>query len=237
MLHPLRTPQTDTRLGLLLATLAGAVNAGGFLAIGQYTSHLTGMVSTSADSLVLHQWNLMAFAILGITAFMGGTVLASLFVNWGERHRPHHRYALPLAFEGVLIIMFGLYGMLVPVTYHIPACGIMLLGMLMGLQNGTGGLITNLRTTHHTGTLNDIGTELGHLIYRHLPRRRTTNNIPLPEANMTRLKINTAMILAFITGSVTGAFGFQLVGMAFALPIGVTLLGLTVPILAKSPRD
>ncbi|PZP40653.1 MAG: DUF1275 domain-containing protein [Pseudomonas fluorescens] len=237
MLHPLRTPKTDFRLGLFLATLAGAVNAGGFLAIGQYTSHLTGMVATAADMLVLHHWDILILAVTGVISFMGGAVLASLFVNWGERHRPHHRYALPLAFEGVLIIIFGLYGLFMPPEWQIPICGIMLLGMLMGLQNGTGGLITNLRTTHHTGTLNDIATELGHLIYRCVPRRRTTHNIPLPLPNYYRLKVNTTMILSFITGSVVGAFGFLWLGMGFAIPIGVLLLVITVPVLASAPRD
>ncbi len=231
-----RTSRADLHLALLLAAMAGGMNAGGFLAVGQYTSHLTGMVSTAADATVLHHWSLLILAATGVTCFVGGTVLATLFVNWGRRHRPHHQYALPLAFEGVLVILFGLYGMLAPVQWHIPVCGIMLLGMLMGMQNGAGWLITGLRTTHHTGTLNDIGTELGHLIYKHLPRRATTHNIPLPQPNMTKLKVNAAMILSFITGSLTGAFGFQVLGMGFAIPVGVMLLVLSVPILARSPQ-
>lgn len=236
MLHPLRTPKTDFRLGMVLAMLAGAVNAGGFLAVGQYTSHLTGMVSTAADASVLHEWYLLVPALTGVASFLAGAVLATLFVNWGARHRPRHQYALPLAFEGILIILFGLYGMLMPAEWQMPLCGIMLLGLLMGLQNATGGLITNLRTTHHTGTLNDIAVEVGHLIYRHMPRRRTTH-IPLPQPNMKRLKINGTIILTFIIGSVTGAFGFQVIGMAFALPIGVLLLVITVPILARPTHD
>jgi uncharacterized membrane protein YoaK (UPF0700 family) len=36
-----RTPQADLKLGTVLAFVAGATNAGGFLAVGQYTSHMT----------------------------------------------------------------------------------------------------------------------------------------------------------------------------------------------------
>ncbi|WP_162562911.1 hypothetical protein [Microvirga tunisiensis] len=34
-----RTNVTDTLLGMALTFVAGAINAGGFLAVGQYTSH------------------------------------------------------------------------------------------------------------------------------------------------------------------------------------------------------
>ena len=39
-----RTTRADVRLGAFLALVAGAINAGGFLAVGQYTSHMTGLL-------------------------------------------------------------------------------------------------------------------------------------------------------------------------------------------------
>ena len=48
-----RTSQANNRLGVTLTFVAGATNAGGFLAVGQYTSHMTGVVSSIADALVL----------------------------------------------------------------------------------------------------------------------------------------------------------------------------------------
>ena len=50
---PERTRRTDVHLGLFLAFNAGAINAGGFLAVSQYTSHMTGLVSEMADHLAL----------------------------------------------------------------------------------------------------------------------------------------------------------------------------------------
>ena len=58
-----RTLQTNARLGAVLAFVAGAINAGGFLAVGTYTSHMTGIISSVADHLVLGA-PLMALAAL-----------------------------------------------------------------------------------------------------------------------------------------------------------------------------
>jgi hypothetical protein len=38
-----RTNVADTLLGMALTFVAGAINAGGFLAVGQYTSHMSGI--------------------------------------------------------------------------------------------------------------------------------------------------------------------------------------------------
>ena len=48
-----RTPQGNAHLGWMLAFVAGAINAGGFVAVQQYTSHMTGMVSAAADGLAM----------------------------------------------------------------------------------------------------------------------------------------------------------------------------------------
>lgn len=48
-----RSARTNRHFGVTLAFVAGALNAGGFLAIGQHTSHMTGFVSSAADHLVL----------------------------------------------------------------------------------------------------------------------------------------------------------------------------------------
>lgn len=42
IVSPERTGVANTQLGLVLTFVAGATNAGGFLAIGQYTSHMSG---------------------------------------------------------------------------------------------------------------------------------------------------------------------------------------------------
>ena len=48
-----RAARANGQLGMVLAFIAGALNAGGFLAVHQYTSHMTGIVSAIADNAVL----------------------------------------------------------------------------------------------------------------------------------------------------------------------------------------
>ena len=54
-----RTASANRHLGFALAFVAGAINAGGFLAVQQYTSHMTGIVSSMADSLVLGAYDVV----------------------------------------------------------------------------------------------------------------------------------------------------------------------------------
>jgi uncharacterized membrane protein YoaK (UPF0700 family) len=67
-----RTTQANVRLGAFLAFVAGAINAGGFLAVGQYTSHMTGLLSSIADNLILGNVTLVAAAVGAVLAFVGG---------------------------------------------------------------------------------------------------------------------------------------------------------------------
>ena len=73
-----RSAAANRQLGLTLAFVAGAINAGGLLAVGQYTSHVSGMVSSVADHLVLGNHGLVLLALGAVAAFglgaEGGTV-------------------------------------------------------------------------------------------------------------------------------------------------------------------
>jgi uncharacterized membrane protein YoaK (UPF0700 family) len=51
-----RSQLANRRLARYLALVAGASNAGGFLAVQQYTSHMSGIVSSMADQLALGQF-------------------------------------------------------------------------------------------------------------------------------------------------------------------------------------
>ena len=50
---PPRSPEANRHLAYVLTFVAGAVNAGGFLAVQQYTSHMSGIVSMMADHLAV----------------------------------------------------------------------------------------------------------------------------------------------------------------------------------------
>ena len=69
---PERTRQSNPHLGLSLAFVAGATNAGGFLAVKEYTSHMTGVVSSMADDLALGRMDLVLDWFTSLLAFLLG---------------------------------------------------------------------------------------------------------------------------------------------------------------------
>ena len=221
-----RTPQTNSRLGMTLAFVAGATNAGGFLAVGQYTSHMTGVVSTIADALVLGQVLLALGSISMLLAFLGGAMCTAVLVNWGLRRALLSAYGLPLLLESLLLLIFGLFGgainlvgaIFVPMT-------VLLLCFIMGLQNAVITKISRaeIRTTHVTGLLTDFGIELGKLVYVN-----ATHGAAPVLANRPKLWLQGQLIGSFLLGGLVGAMGFKQAGFITALPLAAVLLALVL---------
>jgi len=226
-----RTGAADTLLGMALTFIAGAINAGGFLAVGQYTSHMSGILSSMADNLALGS---VAVVILGLAAFMpfvAGAALSAILINWGRRHRLGSRYALPLMLEAVLLGIFGVLGWLAHPSPNFVAGASPLLCFIMGLQNATVTKISGarMRTTHVTGIVTDIGIELGKLVYwnrsRHLDEIVT--------ADREKLRLLALLLGSFFIGGVTGAIGFSRLGFPVFLPFALLLILLAGPPLAE----
>ena len=163
-----RTRRANRQLGAFLAFVAGAINAGGFLAIKRYTSHMTGIVSSIADDLVLGNLLLAFSGLCALLSFLMGAATTAILINWARNRKMHSEYALSLALEAVLLMVFGFLGanltsyvaVLFPIT-------VMLLCYIMGLQNAIVTKISaaEIRTTHVTGLVTDLGIELGKLVY------------------------------------------------------------------------
>ena len=133
-----RTTENNTRLGVTLAFVAGAANAGGFLAVGQYTSHMTGVVSSIADSLLLGNVTLALVGVAMLMAFLAGAMSTALLVNWGIRRALQSAYGLPLLLESVLLLIFGVFGGAMNIAAHLFApLTVLLLCFMMGLQNAS----------------------------------------------------------------------------------------------------
>ena len=223
-----RTTAANRHLGFVLAFVAGAINAGGFLAVHQYTSHMTGIVSAMADNLVLGAYDLVLGGAGGLLSFLLGAACSAIMVNYSRRRRMHGEFALPLLLEAFLLLCFGLLGarlatvagLFVPVT-------VMLLCFIMGLQNA---LITKLskadiRTTHITGIVTDIGIELGKSLYWNSPG---SSKQPPVAVNRVKLQMLTLLALSFFLGGVVGAFGFKYLGYIATVPLALVLITLAI---------
>lgn len=209
-----RTASGNAHLGWMLAFVAGATNAGGFLAVQQYTSHMTGMVSAAADGLVLGQPQALATALGALLAFGAGAACTSLLVNFGRQHQAHSIFALPLLLEAACLLAFGLMGTWLSGVHalFIPAA-VAVLCFTMGLQNA---LITKvsraeIRTTHVTGIVTDIGIEIGRFLYG-------LGGSPA-QGNAAKLRLLAGLLLAFAVGGVLGAWAFKTLSYAATLPL------------------
>lgn len=217
-----RTPQADLKLGTVLAFVAGAANAGGFLAVGQYTSHMTGMLSALADNLVLGQFVLVGAGLVSVLAFVLGAMSTAWIVNWGMRLQLRSAYGLPLLLEAVLLLVFGLFGAAMSLwhTVFLPVT-VVLLCYIMGLQNAVITKISQarIRTTHVTGLVTDLGIELGKLLYVN----RHPDMQPV-RADRERLRVHAQLVLSFLVGGIAGALGFKHLGYVSTLPLALALL-------------
>jgi uncharacterized membrane protein YoaK (UPF0700 family) len=223
-----RSADANRDLGYALAFVAGAANAGGFLAVQQYTSHMTGMVSGMADNLVLGHFSLLLPGVGAVLSFLAGAACTALLVNYARRRKLASEYALPLLVEAGLLLCFGVLGarlsqveaLFVPLT-------VMLLCFLMGLQNAVMTKVSRaeIRTTHLTGTITDIGIELGKLVYWNRDRANPTAPVL---ANRKRLKMLVVLVASFFGGGVVGAFGFKHAGYVSTVPLAFLLIMLAI---------
>ena len=235
-----RTDAANRHLARFLAFIAGAANAGGLLAVGRYTSHMTGIVSSTADALASGSL-LPALKGLGaVTAFLAGAFVTTLMVRWARARNLESEYALPLILEAALLVAFGLTGR-VFIAGHTVFGTVTLLCFTMGVQNAT---ITKLsgaviRTTHLTGIVTDMGISLGRLVY---PRSRQDSRAADYSEDQTRaaelkkLRLHFSIVALFFLGGVTGALGFRRVGFLFTLPLAAILLVLAAMPLAEDLR-
>jgi uncharacterized membrane protein YoaK (UPF0700 family) len=229
-----RTPSINRLLGFLLAFVAGAVNAGGFLVVHLYTSHMTGFVSMLADSMVLGNMALVLGAIGALLAFVCGAATTAVIVNWSRQHGLHAGFALPLLLEAALLLLFGLVGATTlnrTTPFAVPLT-VLLLAYLMGLQNALVSKVSSsqIRTTHMTGVITDLGIELGKLAYWN---RSATPGRAHVRANRSRLGLFAMLLAMFLLGGIVGALGFKYVGFVWVVPLAALLFVVSLPPLVR----
>jgi uncharacterized membrane protein YoaK (UPF0700 family) len=220
-----RTAGTNLRLGCTLCVVAGATNAGGFLAVGQYTSHMSGILSSVADNVVLGQLQLAAAGVALLAAFISGSMTTAWIVNWSQRRQMRSAFARPLLVEAALLLIFGIFGAAVNsfASLFVPLT-VLLLCFIMGLQNAVITKVSHaeIRTTHVTGLLTDMGIELGKFFY--------FNRLPFSQkvlANRSKMRIHALLVGSFFAGALIGAYGFKVYGYVSTVPLAILLMVVT----------
>lgn len=221
-----------TVLSLLLAAVAGAVNATGFVALGMHTSHMSGNMAVLGESLAQGQRPLAVLAAQVLVSFVLGAVCAAALLD-ASRHRSRGRHVAALLVEVLLLAGIGVALDASPGS-RAPAL-LWAVSFAMGLQNA---LVTRVsgavvRTTHITGVLTDIGIQVvrmfawvrdgsrGHGLTGVMRQLRA-----LPSAiEFERTRLHLGLAFSFLVGCTSGPLLYMHHGpAALGLPCAVLLL-------------
>ncbi|WP_375699665.1 YoaK family protein [Pseudophaeobacter sp. TrK17] len=223
-----RTSNIDLVLAGLLSSIAGALNAVGFLIAGSFTANMTGNISAFADHLANGAIPI-ALSFLGlVVAFIWGAAIAALAIQAGERRQLRSVYALAIAAEAIILLLIGTALTRSSATEH-ETLLVIVLSFVMGLQNAVTTMISQarVRTTHVSGMATDIGIELAALVGGDKSRREAT----------PKLWLHSLTLACFAIGGLCGALLFQLVGSWLFMITATLLLLIAVPEALRAHRS
>jgi uncharacterized membrane protein YoaK (UPF0700 family) len=178
--------------GMVLAFIAGMINAVGFLSFQhQGVTHLTGTTTLMSLAVASGQIGgaLHLFGIIG--AFVAGAIISGVIIQ-DSTLRLGRRYGFALVIESSMLLLAVFF-----LKRGSPA-GNYLASSACGLQNAMVSTYSGavLRTTHVSGLFTDIGIFIGHYLRR----------LPVVAA---RLRLWLALLFGFFLGGVAGAVLFE----------------------------
>jgi len=213
-------------LAMLLAGVAGAVNAMGFYALGTHTSHVSGRVAEVGEALASGQSALALAAAKLLFAFFCGAVCSTALLE-ASRHRARGRHTPALLVEILTLGGVALWAL----SHDGHGEPTLALGLCyaMGLQNA---LVTRVsgavvRTTHVTGMVTDLGIELVHMVTWVREHARGAGPVGLLRVvhallfavEFERAWLHVLLLGSFLGGAVAGSLLFLRLGaLALALP-------------------
>ncbi|WP_083101198.1 YoaK family protein [Pseudophaeobacter leonis] len=215
-----RTASIDLVLAGLLSSIAGALNAVGFLIAGSFTANMTGNISAFADHLE-HGAFLVALSFAGlVVAFILGAAIAALAIRVGERKQVRSVYALAIAGEAIILLLLGAALAFSP-DHPQETYLVIVLSFVMGLQNAVTTMISQarVRTTHVSVAMTDIGIELAALLADHDVR----------QAARPKLRLHSLTLTCFAFGGICGALLHGLVGYWLFVLAAALLLLISLP--------
>ncbi|WP_406697581.1 YoaK family protein [Singulisphaera sp. Ch08] len=218
--------QRNQVLWLFLAFQSGFMNAGGFLAVHRFVSHITGYGTYVGVALAQKQY-LGAFEMaLAPVFFLAGAIVAGWIVDrriiLGQTPRIEGGI-ITLAVLNLIIYLgefteyLGTFGE--PLVLQRDFFLLFILCFACGLQNGLFSGVTKgqVRTTHLTGPITDIGINISKIFTLEVGNPERGQLIAM---NWLRVKI----VIAFSSGSLIAALIFtELTYEGFAVPCAISL--------------
>jgi uncharacterized membrane protein YoaK (UPF0700 family) len=222
-----RTSNIDLVLAGLLSSIAGSLNAVGFLIAGSFTANMTGNISAFANNLA-NGAVVMSLSFMGlVAAFVCGASMAALVIRAGEKSKLRSIYALAITAEAVILLLLGMV-LILSFAHPHETLLVIILSLVMGLQNAVTTMISRarVRTTHVSGMATDIGIELAAIVGDAKSRQDA----------MPKLKLHSLTLASFAIGGVCGALLFQIVGSWLFVIAASVLLLIAVPEALRANR-
>lgn len=236
-------------LSLLLAWIAGFVDAIGFLALFDvFTANMSGNSIAFGALLAEERWAEAIQMFYPIPWFVVGVVLGTVVLRLVRRSCGEERFAHVFALEAGFIIAYLILGEVTTTRGRLEAASwrfytlIILPTMAMGLQASTLRKIAgeSVRTTFVTGMLTSFGRELVTLVFwfmdrntRRPHRLRRLLLLSWREPAFRRMSLCGAIWLFYIVGAMLGGWAWMRWGLrGLVLPA----IGLTVATVVETRR-
>ena len=209
----------QARLAITLAWVGGYTNIVTIISCNTVTSHMTGITSGFGRDLFSGDWKPAFFGLFLLVTFFVGAATSGVCTELGRRKAWESIYVLPMVIEATLLAVFAVLLQRIDLTYigagH-PIIYLMtgLAAFSMGLQNATITKISNgtVRTTHVTGVVTDLGSEVSQFLWWVFDRRR--GKVDAGDAS------HPSSLHIALLASILGSFAFGAVGTWGYLRIG-----------------
>jgi uncharacterized membrane protein YoaK (UPF0700 family) len=177
--------------GTVLALLAGAVNAVGYLSFDhQGITHMTGTTTLVGVAAVGGDHAALVRYVGALLAFLAGAALSGSIIRESTLQLGQ-RYGAALLIESLLLFAA------VPLIHDHVNAGLWVAAGACGLQNAMVSTFSGavVRTTHVTGLVTDLGIMLGHWL----------RGVPV---EAPRARLYAALFGGFMAGGAVGALAF-----------------------------
>lgn len=208
-------------LALCLSTIAGCVNAIGFISTGHFTTSVTTRVTTLGVGIAENSVKFLEMGGFWWILFLGGAIFSNATFHYftAKKKDPHHIYMFQLFLEGVFFIILIITGFnnksSIPEFYYVAAQF-----FVMGSQNA---LVTKLsgaivRTTHVTSMTTDFGMSIAWRFF-------LSKDIDDRKKWFKQISIQGTVIFSFLLGSFLGAISYLHYSFnSYFLPLSIIVI-------------
>jgi uncharacterized membrane protein YoaK (UPF0700 family) len=214
-----------SRLAISLSWIAGYTNIVALLVTGHVVSHMTvshmtGNTTVFSSAIAARNWKDAEKIGAVIGSFLGGAVLSSFITETAHRRGAASKYVLPMAVEAVLLAILGLWLARLTEASLFPGLGFACLAALaMGLQNATITRISDaeIRTTHVTGVITDLGLESVQFAFWWRDKIRFQKTLARFGRTLYLTRRHPTFLRLLLLTSILGSFGFGAIAGTIAL--------------------